>query len=103
VTGKLAQSITHRVYEDYAEVGTNISYGAFHEFGFQGTVMVSAFTRRRGKSGYPWPVSAHTRRINYAGRPFLRPALDDVFQSGRAVVIIEGQLREELKKREGAA
>ena len=103
VTGKLAQSITHRVYQDYAEVGTNIKYGAYHEFGFQGPVTVRDFTRRRGESGYPWPVRGHIRNLNYAGHPFMRPALDDVFQSGRAVVIIEGQLSEELRKRAGAA
>jgi hypothetical protein len=44
-------------------------------------------------------VRAHVRHLNYAGRPFMRPALDDVFGSGRAVTLIERTLRDEIDKR----
>lgn len=32
-TGELRQSITHNVYDDYAEVGTNYEYAPYVEFG----------------------------------------------------------------------
>lgn len=99
VTGKLAQSVGAgiHVYEDYAVVGTNISYGAYHEFGYHGPVQVRQHTRHSRTADAL--VRAHIRNVDYPGRPFLRPALDDIFQSGRAVAIIEGTLKDEIEKR----
>ena len=87
-------------------IGSNVLYAAFHEFGFSGVQNVSSFTRvigqvskgglevdtrskrkysesrkrgaERQKSGYTLVefVQAHTRKINYKGRPFARPALE---------------------------
>ena len=78
-------------------LGTNMPYAAYHEFGFHGTVNVKGFNRvthlvngkgelmtrggkrnaaklKRGFVGVS-PVRPHPRRIAYAGKPFLRPAL----------------------------
>lgn len=102
VTGRLLQSITSRVDAQsdriVGAVGTNVPYGAFHEFGFNGSVSVRAHTRvissvtGGGKPGAKTKpgvknqkagavsfttVKAHSRKLNYAGRPFLRTALDD--------------------------
>lgn len=96
-TGKLAQSLNFEVVKgDYADVGTNLVYAAYHEFGFRGRVQVSQHVRRGAL------VRAHGRNVNYAGRPYLRPALDDVFMTGRAATIIEGALRRELERRQSA-
>lgn len=93
-TGKLAQSINFKVEgNDYAEVGTNLVYAAYHEYGFHGRVQVSQHTRNGAL------VRAHGRNVNYPGRPYLRPALDDIFTTGRAEAIIEGQLKQELDRR----
>ena len=115
VTGRLLNSITHRVVATETGVlgmiGTNIPYAAYHELGFKGTVNVKAHTRtvaelheglavdsrrpirdragnlvgyketrtqsaaRFGTISTSQQVRAHTRTVNYAGRPFLRPAL----------------------------
>jgi len=115
VTGRLLNSITHRVVATetglLGMIGTNIPYAAYHELGFKGTVNVKAHTRsvselhegrvvdtrrpirdragrfiayketrtqsaeRNGTISVSQQVRAHTRTVNYAGRPFLRPAL----------------------------
>lgn len=95
-TGNLARSIGFKVEDSFAEVGTNISYGAYHEFGFRGVANVRGHMRRGHQ------VRAHTRNVNYAGRPYLRPALDDIFGTGRAVQVIKTVLEDEIKKRETA-
>src|SRR5262245_47305271 len=49
LTGRLRQSITHRVDRAGTNVsgqaGTNVKYAAYHEFGFHGVVNVKAHTR----------------------------------------------------------
>lgn len=122
-TGRLrnsiATSVEDRGQDIVGRIGSNVSYAAFHEFGFHGMMNVKAHTRvsrifshktgqdveiRRtsgSKDGslrwfketrlqallrvdqklHQTPgfnagmVSPHTRKINYAGRPFIRPAL----------------------------
>ena len=83
-------------------VGTNVEYAAYHEFGFHGTEQVSAHVRRiksrstfsrvervSKKTGKTYNakvqasqgiafVRAHSRQVNYAGHPFMRPALADL-------------------------
>ena len=57
-----------------------VKYGPFHEFGFSGIQPVSAHSRTIRKVwGRPIApksihIGAHMRRINYRGKPFLRPA-----------------------------
>ena len=119
VTGRLFGSITSRVDHEadriVGAIGTNVFYGGFHEFGFNGSQQVRAHTRvirivaSPGKGQQPVvfgrsggvgttaaspagkgtlrklgkavvssttaQVKAHTRTLNYAGKPFLRPAL----------------------------
>ena len=63
VTGRLLNSITYDVHEDYALVGTNVFYSIFVEYG----------TGVRGD-----PSVAHTTRTDFAGqapKPYLVPAL----------------------------
>ena len=68
--------------------GSNLEYADYHEFGFHGTVQVRAHERRaartrtasgkfrkRAADAGTHSVRAHTRDVNYAGRPYARPAL----------------------------
>jgi len=90
-TGRLRRSITQRFTADdstaTSRVGTNVAYGAFHEFGLRKDVAIGAHSRRlrsigkrggRGKlgSGGRAAVRAHVRHVNYAGSPFLRPEFE---------------------------
>lgn len=75
-------------------IGTNTVYAAYHEFGFSGIEHVRAHTRRsaRARRASAWgprgrdvfarrrsdavaQVRAHDRRVNYAGHPYVRPAV----------------------------
>lgn len=94
-TGKLSQSLAYKVGTDYADVGTNIVYGAIHEFG--GTIKPGAKGFLAWQSGGKWVFTRKPVRI--PKRPYLRPALDDTFKSGRAAVVIERVLTQELAKR----
>lgn len=72
VSGQLARSLSYRLINDLeAEVGSNLPYAAIHEFGNE----------------------------YMPERPYLRPSLDDVFNSGRAERIGERKLREEVNRR----
>ena len=62
-------------------VGTNVEYATAHEFGFTGTVSVSAHKRTMKKgfgdpSNYPQVVTipAHTRRMDVEGKFYLTKA-----------------------------
>ena len=64
-----------------ANVGTNVEYAGYHEFGFRGGQNVKAFTRETSMvfgRRLDHPVTQHVkpfhRTVNYGGRPFLRPA-----------------------------
>jgi phage gpG-like protein len=110
-------------------VGTNVAYGAFHEFGFRGVQNVKAHTRvisqvdrfgaeidsrrvlrdrkknfvgfkdtrkqaaSRMKSGFVFVqfVRAHSRRVNYKGRPFVRPGVE------QALPMVLSEIRKEIK------
>lgn len=54
--------------------GEPVVYAAYHEYGFHGTESVKEYLRRTAK-GKMTPVCAHSRTINYGGRPFMRPSL----------------------------
>ena len=86
VTGRLRQSVGYQVQRQDGKiigtVGTNVVYGAYHEFGFKGFAHVKGFPRVIGKKGKAsatfkevQSVSAHNRQVDYKGRPFVRPAL----------------------------
>lgn len=80
-TGTLRRSV-HSTANDsdpnhfYVDVGTNVPYGAVHEFGFQGLVSVREHLRR-AKSGKESIVRAHTMHMNLRARPWLRPSLQE--------------------------
>lgn len=73
-TGLLRSSITHNVYDDYAEVGTNYSYAPYIEHG------TGLFAEAGNGRQTPWTYQDadgqwHTT-IGQQPQPFLRPALD---------------------------
>ena len=73
-TGLLRSSITHNVYDDYAEVGTNYSYAPYIEHG------TGLFAEAGNGRQTPWSYQDadgqwHTT-IGQQPQPFLRPALD---------------------------
>lgn len=83
-------------------IGTNIKYAAYHEFGYHGIEQVKGFTRahtpggkaaarkmRRGSVPFGF-VRAHSRNVNYPGKPFLRPALEQTMS------LINRELQTEL-------
>ena len=77
-TGRLRASITHRVLSSpagaFAEVGTNVEYAGFVEFG----TSPHTITARTRQALY-WKGAEHpVYRVNHPGNrpyPFLRPAL----------------------------
>lgn len=106
-------------------IGSNVTYAAFHEFGFRGIVNVRAHARvlstlnaagnpidqrKRDSQGFiketharanarkgskaatvvTGQVRAHQRHLNYAGRPYLRPALE------LAIPTINDELKKEI-------
>jgi phage gpG-like protein len=134
-TTRLRGSITSEVATPDPErgvvgkAGTNLAYGAFHEFGLRGTVNVEAHTRvvkemnklgvevdsrrqlknkkgeligfkesrtkssaRAKTQATTQQVQAHQRTLNYAGRPFMRPAIQD------SLPIILNEIQEEIEK-----
>ena len=73
-TGLLRSSITHNVYDDYAEVGTNFSYAPYVEHG------TGLFADAGNGRKTPWRYQDadgqwHTT-IGQHPQPFLGPALD---------------------------
>ena len=88
-TGRLSRSITTSFENDNDSfkgiVGTNVAYGAYHEFGFTGQETVKTFQRKMTMAfGRPLikplivQVRSFTRNVNYKPHPFLRPALEEM-------------------------
>lgn len=90
-TGNLRNSVEYKEYlqesRPYTKIGVFKSrayYGALHEFGFNGIIKVPehwrftryAFGRPLSKS-VRYKVKAHTRRVYYKKRSFLKSALDE--------------------------
>lgn len=110
-SGRLVRSINTQMSQPTpasftASVGTNLIYGRFWELGFRGVETVRAHTRAiKSRNAYKYTktpegkrkrsafssgvgiVRAHTRHVNNPGRPFLRPALNE--------------MREEIRQRIG--
>ncbi len=87
-SGRLIRSITTSFENDNDSfkgiVGTNVAYGAYHEFGFVGQETVKTFQRKQTMAfGRPMntkivQVRSFTRNVNYKAHPFLRPALEEM-------------------------
>jgi phage gpG-like protein len=101
-TGKLAQSLDYKVYGgSYAEIGTNLVYAPVQEFGATIRPGAKGFLAWQDRMTGKW---IYTRKpVTIPARPYLRPALDDIFASGRAVVSIERVLNDEIDKLERAS
>jgi phage gpG-like protein len=102
-TGRLRRSITYAVREEpggvYGTVGTNVEYARFHELGFHGTQSVREHLRKvtqgfgKAANSKMVKVRAHERHVDYAGRPFLRPSLEQ----------LQPEITAELEKAAGKA
>lgn len=88
-TGTLRRSITYKINQTQESisgtVGTNVSYGLTHEFGFHGTVNVKAHLRTiKQVYGRPLPapkqilIGEHSRMMNLPAKSFLRSALREM-------------------------
>ena len=96
-TGTLAGSIHVEPIESsrniaVVAIGTNLEYAAMVEYGYVGPQAVEAHWRtikeafgRQLRFPVTAAVRAHTRQINRAARPYLRPALDTT----REAVVLE--------------
>lgn len=111
-SGRLVRSVnttfTDSEYSSTSRTGTALSYGRFWELGFHGIVNVPAHVRRQDSRStlynrrstkamrQQWIaagigvsqgisfVRAHTRRVDEAPRPWLRPALEEMRPQIRA-------------------
>jgi len=87
VSNRLRSSIATDVRpgdkEIYVDIGTNVSYGRVHEYGFKGSVSVKQHTRTvkqvfgRSVTPFQQEVSAHSRQVDLQQRAFLAPAIQD--------------------------
>jgi hypothetical protein len=88
-SGTLRRSINQKVSGEGStivkgEVGTNVVYGRFWEFGFEGTQAVKAHLRTvkkafgRDITPTTFEMPAHTRNVHAAPHSFLRSALDEL-------------------------
>lgn len=77
-TGTLRRSINRKVMTRdnsvMGEVGTNVVYGAIHEYGFDGSVDVRAHTRQLAGGGSA-NVRAYVMRMRMPERSYLRSTL----------------------------
>lgn len=88
-TGTLRRSINQEVLDSpqgiRGIVGTNVSYAAIHEYGYDGPVNVrahlrtikEAFGRPLTKGHKTFEVSAHVRNVHVPERSFLRSTLNE--------------------------
>lgn len=106
-TGTLRRSINQRVEvfgrsAVVGSVGTNLSYAAAHEFGFNGPVNVKAHLRmvkkafgKTVKNPQEHPVRAFTRQMHLPERSFLRSAMTEMAPEIRSS--LEAAIRKELQ------
>jgi len=97
-TGNLARSESYTVSDFAAEIVAGAKYAAIHESG--GTIVP------RTKEWLMFEVNGHfvkTKKVVMPKRPFLGPALEDVFSSGQANKIADSTLQEEIDKITGGS
>jgi len=93
-TGTLRRSINKKITVTdtsiIGSVGTNVSYAKYQELGFHGSENIREHLRHISQAfGRPIEpmdvtVHSHTRKVDYAGHPFLRPALREMSDQIRA-------------------
>jgi HK97 gp10 family phage protein len=87
-TGTLSRSINREITDTAnavtGQVGTNVEYAAYHEYGFHGTQQIKEHLRQI-KQAFGRPieprsvtVAAHSRKVDYPAHSFLRSALHDM-------------------------
>lgn len=92
-TGRLANSLEYRLIDDWeAEVGSRLIYAAIHEYGGEIRPVMAKFLRFQIGD----KVIFTKGPIMIPARPYLKPALDDTFTSGRTKQIVEGMLKREI-------
>jgi phage gpG-like protein len=95
-TGNLAQSLDYNVIGDWnAEVFTNLPYAAIHEFGGTIPAVSGKYMHFFTNSGDEVFTMKH-KAFNIKARPYLKPAIDEEFNSGRAMQIVEKVLIDKL-------
>lgn len=104
VSGDLVRSITEKSDNTSAVVGTNLAYARVHQLGFNGTINVSAhsrkvesknqyqksrrsggFTKIKIASGIGY-VKDHSRNMKVTARPFLMVTDDDLREINDVII-----------------
>lgn len=93
-TGRLANSIRYWFSGGSCYVGTNIIYAAIHEYG--GIIKAVNAKYLRFKIQERW---VSKMQVVMPKRAYLKPSIDDFFESTRARRIAEITLEQELRKR----
>ena len=88
-TGKLAQSVNYKHLNDWSiTVGSNLAYAAIHEYGGEiypknGPALLFK-TKAYGKERW-----YYLKKVTMPKRPWLSPAISDIFNTHRAQEIID--------------
>jgi len=90
-SGRLRSSITHRVSEDFAEVGTNVVYAKIHEYG--GEIVAKNAPFLTFKIDESW---VRVKSVTIPKRPYLEPALEDKQPEVRKA--FESEMQKEVDK-----
>ena len=93
-TGDLQRSIHRKIYrskgQPYGKVFTNLEYAIYQEFGYTRNI-------RKGESLFGGArVATKDITVIYAGKPFMRPAMDIEKRNIRKIV--ESYMRKEFNK-----
>jgi phage gpG-like protein len=106
-TGLLRNSITWQLTSVGVEWGTNVKYGAIHQFGFDGVQQVATHWRRlpsvrvKGKKVYKttrtgaqitYQVRAFSRHMKMPARPFL--GVNDIDRASMMAIVREEMIRQ---------
>lgn len=101
-SGNLANSLQYRMMSNHAvRIGPGMVYGAAHEFGIPLSAGLYIYPKRakalRFESG-GGVVFAKRVRQHVKKRPYLAPAIQDYFSSGKANTLAEKTLQEYIDR-----
>lgn len=92
-SGRLANSLEYRLIGDWeAEVGSRLIYAAIHEYGGEIRPVRARFLRFQIGDKIIFTKGP----VLIPARPYLKPALDETFNTGRATRIVERILKQEI-------
>lgn len=91
-TGTLAKSLNFRFLNDWkTQIGTNLVYAAIHEFG--GEINAKGDGYLHFKIDDEWVM---VKKVKMPPRPWLAPALQDVFGTNKGQLIVDKTMKEWL-------